>query len=118
MCSTTGDGTFAALETAIDHLLSDDIDVLPDGQRLDRLRAWTRIQNKVAAALSREVRAAENLQSAEHDGLKTMRSWLRTHTRIPDPAAKRMIEIGRALASLPATEAAFAAGAIGADQVA
>src|SRR3712207_4670734 len=47
-----------------------------------------------------------------------MRSWLRTHTRIPDPAAKRLIDTGRALESLPAAEAAFTAGTIGADQLA
>ncbi len=47
-----------------------------------------------------------------------MRSWLRTHTRIGDLAAKRVLENGRALESLPAAEAAFAAGRIGAEQVA
>src|SRR3954451_24636352 len=118
MCSTPGDGAFAALEAAVDQVLAGDIDGLPDGERLDRVRAWTRLQNKVAAALTREVRAAENHQSAEHDGLKSMRSWLRTHTRLPDPAARRLIDTGRALSALPAAEAAFVSGLIGSDQVA
>src|SRR4051812_10101211 len=117
MCSTPGDGAFVALEAAVDQVLAGDIDGLPDGERLDRVRAWTRIQNKVAAALTREVRAAEHHQSSEHDGLKSMRSWLRTHTRLPDPAARRLIDTGRALSALPAAEAAFVSGLIGADQV-
>src|SRR3712207_5740744 len=117
MCSTSGD-VFTALEAAVDLLLVDDVDALSDAQRLERVRAWARIQNKVAAGLTREVRAAENHQSAESDGLGSMRSWLRTHTRIPDPVAKRLIETGRALQSLPVAEAAFTAGAIGAEQVA
>src|SRR3954469_11575051 len=117
MCSITGGGAFAALEAAVDQLLTGDIDGLSDGERLGRVRAWARIQNKVAAALTREVRAAENHRSAEHDGLKSIRSWLRTHTRLPDPAARRLIDTGRALSALPAAEAAFTAGVLGADQV-
>src|SRR5688572_8828871 len=115
MCSTAA-SAFAVLEAAVDALLAGDLDALSDGERLDRVRAWALVQNKVAAGLTREVRAAENHRSAEYDGLKTMRSWLRTHTRIPDGAAKRLLETGRALQSLPAVEAAFAAGSIGAEQ--
>src|SRR3954469_21654043 len=116
MCSITGGGAFAALEAAVDQLLTGDIDGLSDGERLGRVRAWARIQNKVAAALTREVRAAEHHQSSEHDGLKSMRSWLRTHTRLPDPAARRLIDTGRALSALPAAEAAFVSGLIGPHQ--
>src|SRR5688500_20024832 len=118
MCSTSADDGMAVLEAAVDRLLAEDVEGLSDAQRLERVRAWSRIQNKVAAGLTREVRAAENHQSAEHDGLGSMRSWLRTHTRIPDPAAQRLIDTGRALESLPVAEAAFAAGTIGAEQVA
>jgi hypothetical protein len=117
MRSTSSGDAFLALEAAVDALLAEDVDGLSDAQRLDRVRAWARLQNKVAAGLTREVRAAESHQSAEHDGLKSMRSWLRTHTRIPDGAAKRLLDTGRALESLPAAEAAFAAGRIGAEQV-
>src|SRR5215210_610049 len=118
MRSTAGDDALAALEVEVDTLLAEDVDGLSDAERLDRVRAWARVQNKVVAALTRGVRAAENHQSAEYDGLKSMRSWLRTHTRIPDGAARRLVETGRALEHLPATEAAFTAGAIGAEQVA
>src|SRR4051794_2144086 len=118
MCSTSAGDTLAALEAAVDLLLADDIGGLSDAERLERVRGWSRIQDKVAAGLTREVRAAENHQSAEHDGLGSMRSWLRTHTRLSDRSAKGLIENGRALEWLPAAEAAFTAGAIGAEQVA
>ena len=118
MRSTAADSAFRALEAAVDELLTEDVDALSDAERLQRVRLWARLQNKVAAGLTREVRAAENHQSAEHDGLTTMRSWLRTHSRIPDAAAKRLIDTGRALESLPAAERAFAAGEVSADAVA
>src|SRR4051812_2837023 len=118
MCSTAVGSALGALEAAVDAVLAEDVEVLSDAQRLERVRAGARIQNKVAAGLTGEVRAAENRQSAEYDGLKTMRSWLRSHTRIPDRMATRLIENGRALRFLPATQEAFRAGRIGAEQVA
>src|SRR5215210_5018145 len=117
MCSTAVDGALTALETALDAVAADASPV-GDQAQLDRVRRLATASNRLAAQLIRSVRAAENRQSAEHDGLKSMRSWLRTHTRIPDGAAKRLVETGRALEHLPATEAAFTAGAIGAEQVA
>jgi hypothetical protein len=92
-------------------------DGLSDGELLEHVKDLVAEQNRIAARLTSAVRAAENRQSAEHDGLKTMRSWLRTHTRVSDRAAKQVIDSGPALESLPVTQAAFAAGAIGAEQV-
>jgi hypothetical protein len=97
---------------------TDELDGLSDGELLEHVKDLVARQNRIAARLTSAVRAAENRQSAEHDGLKSMRSWLRTHTRVSDRAAKQVIETGRALESLPATDAAFAAGTIGAEQVA
>ena len=111
-------GPLEGLEAAVDALLAEDVEGSSDGERLERVRAWVRLQNKVAAGLTREVRAAEVRQSAEYDGLATMRSWLRSHTLMPDGAAKRLLDTGRALESLPATGSAFATGRISADQVA
>ncbi len=74
MCSTSGGDALAALEAAVDALLAEHVEGLSHAQRLERVRAWSRVQNKVAAGLTREVRAAENHQSAEHDGLGSMRS--------------------------------------------
>src|SRR5829696_5402881 len=117
MCSIATGNALAALEAALDALAAEE-PAVDDATRLDLVRRLAAARNRLDAQLTRSVRDAENHQSAEHDGLKTMRSWLRTHTRIPDPAAKRLIDTGRALESLPATEAAFAGGAIGAEQVA
>src|SRR4051794_38665081 len=108
----SGAHAFTALEAAVDELLAEDIDALPDAERLDRVKAWARIQNKVAAALTREVRAAEHHQSSEHDGLKSMGSWLRTHTRLCGAAINGMTRQGRGLAHLPAVAAGFTAGQI------
>src|SRR5215213_11698033 len=117
MCSTSADGALGALEAALDALAAVDLPV-DDGARLDRVRRLVTASHRLAAELTRSVRDAENHQSAEHDGLKSMRSWLRGHTLLPDAAAKRLIDGGRALEVLPATEAAFTAGRIGVEQVA
>ncbi len=106
------------LQSALDGLAADDLFLLGDAELLDRTAELVRARNRIDAELTRTVRRAEAIQAPERDGLKTMRSWLRSHTRIPDGAAKRLIDTGRALESLPAAEAAFAAGAIGAEQVA
>ena len=106
------------LQSALDGLAADDLFLLGDADLLDRTAELVRARNRIDAELTRTVRRAEAIQAPEHDGLKSMRSWLRTHTRIPDGVAKRLIDTGRALAVLPTAEAAFAAGSIGAEQVA
>src|SRR3954447_26674720 len=116
MCSTAADDALGALEAALDALVAEDAAV-DDATRLDRVRRLSAARNRLDPQLTGAVRDAENHQSSEHDGLKSMRSWLRTHTRLPDPAARRLIDTGRALSALPAVEAAFTAGLIGADQV-
>jgi hypothetical protein len=70
------------------------------------------------ALLTRVVRKADVIQAPEHDGLKSMQSWLRGHARISAGEARRLIRNGRALEQLPAVAAAYAAGAVTAEQVA
>src|SRR3954452_17509929 len=106
-----------ALDAALDAMAAED-PAVDDATRLNRVRRLSAARNRLDAQLTGAVRDAENHQSSEHDGLKSMRSWLRTHTRLPDPAARRLIDTGRALSALPAAEAAFVSGLIGADQVA
>src|SRR3954468_6312818 len=110
MCSTGADDALMALEAALDALAAED-PVVDDATRLGRVRRLATARHRLDAQLTGAVRDAENHQSSEHDGLTSMRSWLRTHTRLPDPAARRLIDTGRALSALPAAEAAFAAGA-------
>src|SRR4051794_38965996 len=117
MCSTGADDALMALEAALDAMAAED-PAVDDATRLGRVRRLSAARNRLDAQLTGAVRDAENHQSSEHDGLKSMRSWLRTHTRLPDPAARRLIDTGRALSALPAAEAAFVSGLIGADQVA
>ena len=103
MCSTLPDG---------------DLDGLTDGELLEHIGSLVAEQNRVAARLARAVRAAECRQAAERDGLRSMRSWLRTHTRLSERTAKQVVDTGRALPSLPAAAAAFTAGELTAEQVA
>ena len=117
MRSTAADDALASLEAALDAVAADE-SPFDDAARLDRVRRLATARNRLDAQLTFAVRTAENAQSAEHDGLRTMRSWLRTHTRISDRAARQLLETGRALEALPATAAAFGAGVIGAEQVA
>ncbi|SHN87150.1 HNH endonuclease, partial [Geodermatophilus obscurus] len=54
--------------------------------------------------------------AAEVDGLKSMGSWLRGHGHLSTAEAARVVRTGRALQHLPGMTAAFAAGAVTAEQ--
>ena len=69
------------------------------------------------AELARTVRRAELAQASEHDGLKSMKSWLRTHARQSASAVIGLVKAGRVQDTLPAMAAACAAGLVTADQV-
>src|SRR3982751_6553695 len=73
--------------------------------------------NRVQAELARTVRAAELAQAPEHDGLRSMPSWLKGHGRLSGRAAKTAVRTGRVLEQLPAVAAGSAAGVISAEQV-
>src|SRR3954452_6101510 len=51
-------------------------------QVLDRTAALLAAKNMLDAELARTVREGELTQAADHDGLKTMASWLRGHARL------------------------------------
>ncbi|MGY1747512.1 DUF222 domain-containing protein [Blastococcus sp. SYSU D00695] len=90
---------------------------LPDGVLLAEVAALVAQSHRLAARLTAAVRAADARGACEHDGLPTMAAWLRTHTGLRHDSAAALVRRGRALESLPATAAAFAAGTIGVDQV-
>ena len=102
MCSTSADG---------------DLDGLSDGELLEHVGSLVAEQNRLSARLARAVRRAENRQASEHDGLRTMSAWLRTHTRLSGPAILGLVRQGRAMEHLPAVEAAYLAGGITGDSV-
>jgi hypothetical protein len=106
------------LQSALDALAAEDLHVLVARQILDRTAQLIRARNRIDAELARTVRVGDLTQAAEHDGLKTMRSWLRGHPRLSPAVAGQIVRTGRVLEHLPAVAAAFADGAVTAEQVA
>ena len=105
------------LEAALDALAAEDLDGVGGPGLLDRTARLTRAVNRATAELTRTVRRADAVQAAEHDGHASMRPWLRNHLRLSAREAGRLVRNGRALEALPAVAAAFAAGAVTAEQV-
>ncbi|HZB18653.1 MAG TPA: DUF222 domain-containing protein, partial [Blastococcus sp.] len=105
------------LETALDTVGAEDLDALTGPGLLDRTARLARLVNRATAELTRTVRRADAVQAAEHDGHASMRPWLRNHVRLSAREASRLVCNGRALEALPAVAAAFAAGAVTAEQV-
>ncbi|WP_138735641.1 HNH endonuclease signature motif containing protein [Modestobacter excelsi] len=106
------------LQSALDALAAEDLFALPPGAVLDRATLLLTVVNRATAELTRTVRHADRTQAAEHDGTKTVASWLRGHGHLTAGEAGRLVRSGRALEHLPATAAAFAAGTLTAAQVA
>jgi Domain of unknown function (DUF222) len=106
------------LQSTLDALAADDLHAMVAPQILDRTAQLIRARNRIDAELARTVRVGDLTQAPEHDGLKTMRSWLRGHGRLSPAAACQIVRAGRALEHLPAVAAAFADGVITAEQIA
>src|SRR4051794_17701076 len=104
--------------SALKALAADDLHGMAAPQLLDRTRLLVEARNGLDAELARTVRLGEVMQAPEHDGLKSMQSWLRGHCRLSNAAAGQLVRNGRALELLPAVAAAAAAGQVPADQVA
>ena len=104
----------ADLEQALDRLADDDLKSMFGPQVLDRSRRLLTAKNRLDAQLTGTVREGELTQASEHDGAKTMQSWLRGHGRLSDSAAHRLVAGGRALEHLPAVAAAFTDGRVSA----
>ncbi len=105
------------LSSALDALAAEDLHGMTASQLLDRTTELVRARNRIDAELARTVRRAEVTQAPEHDGLKTMASWLRGHVRLSPAAAAQLVRTGRALEQLPAVAAGCADGVITAEQV-
>jgi hypothetical protein len=108
-------GEFAS---ALDDFLAADLHAMVAPQLLDRTAELVRARNRIDAELARTVRVADLTQASEHDGLKTMRSWLRGHARLSPGAAAHVVSNGRVLERLPVVAAAFADGHLTGEQVA
>jgi hypothetical protein len=105
------------LQSTLDALAAEELKPMFGPQLLQRLAPLLQAQNRIAAEITRTVRECELTGAAEHDGLKTMQSWLRGHGHLAEAEAARVVAAGRALEHLPETAAAFAAGALTAGQV-
>ncbi|MFW3172207.1 endonuclease, partial [Geodermatophilus sp. CPCC 206100] len=79
------------LSSVLDTLAGGDLAGLGDGELLDRIAALVAARNRIEAELARTVRAADVRRAAEHDGLTTMRSWLRGHARLSAAEAGRVV---------------------------
>ncbi|MCF6745635.1 DUF222 domain-containing protein, partial [Blastococcus sp. KM273128] len=118
MCSTGVDGVVGRLVAALDDLSAERLDGAFGPQLIEQLGALLTASNRLAAQVARRVRECELTQAAEHDGHKTMASWLRGHARLSPGAAARLVSSGRALEALPAVAAAAGTGALPAEALA
>src|SRR4051794_19519394 len=95
-----------------------ELDGLTAAELLAETAALIAERNRIDARLARVARRAELTQAPEHDGLRSMPSWLKGHGRLSGRAAKAVVRTGRVLERLPAVAAGCAAGVISAEQVA
>src|ERR1700712_1205665 len=100
------------LQSALDALTVEDLHVLGADSVLDRTAFLVAARNRLDAELTRTVRHGDKTLAVEHDGLKSMRSWLIGHVRLPAPEASRIVRSGRLLEYFPALAAGVAGGPI------
>ncbi|MGY1704186.1 DUF222 domain-containing protein [Geodermatophilus sp. SYSU D00697] len=105
------------LRSALDGLAETDLDGLSDAALLDLVGELSTAANRVAAALTSVVRAADRRESHRHDGAVSMKAWLRGSCRLAPAEATAIVSAGRRLDQLPTTAAAFAAGQLTATHV-
>src|SRR5919205_125705 len=94
MCSDASGDTLIRLEADLERLSGQDLKRMFGPQVLDRGRRLLALKNRIDAELARTVREGELTQAAEHDGAKTMQSWLRGHGRLSAAAAHRLVVSG------------------------
>ena len=75
------------LLSALDALAAEDLHALFGPALLDRTAMLLTVVNRAQAELTRTVREADVMNASEHDGLKTMTSWLRGHGHLSPRAA-------------------------------
>jgi hypothetical protein len=118
MCSNDPSDALIDLERALDRVAGQDLKGMFGPQVLEWSRRLLTAKNRLDSQLARAVEEGEVTQASEHDGAKTMQSWLRGHGLLSSAAAHRLAVTGRALEHLPAVAAAFAAGRVTAEAVA
>jgi hypothetical protein len=109
-----GSECVSELRSALDDLASIDLDSMSDDALLDLAGELVTASNRVAAAVTTVVRAADRREAYRRDGAVSMKAWLRGSCRMAPEQATATVSTGRRLEQLPQTAAAFAAGEISA----
>lgn len=100
------------LRSALDGLADVDFGELSDAALLDLVADWSASANRITAALTSAVRAADRREAYATDGAVTMKAWLRGMCHLAPGEATAIVSTGRRLEQLPATAEAFASGEI------
>jgi len=102
------------LRSALDELAGIDLAELSAEALLDLTGELVTASNRIAAAMTSVVRAADKREAYRRDGAVSMKAWLRGSCRMAPELATATVSTGRRLEQLPETSAAFAAGEISA----
>ena len=102
------------LRSALDELAGIDLAELSADALLDLTGELVTASNRIAAAMTSVVRAADTREAYQRDGAVSMKAWLRGSCRMAPDLATATVSTGRRLEQLPETSAAFAAGDISA----
>src|SRR5438309_7333818 len=77
MCSSNPGDALADLERALDRVAGQDLKGMFGPQVLEWSRRLLTAKNRLDSQVARAVGEGELTQASEHDGAKTMQSWLR-----------------------------------------
>ena len=102
------------LAAALDALCHDDPVALADGETI---RALHRQLERLNAATTRATAAFDAGRAWEADGARSAAAWVAGRCHLPVTAARRRVQLGRALRNMPSVETAWVAGDIGEAQV-
>jgi hypothetical protein len=103
------------LRSVVDQVCGTEPQALADGESVVELH---RCLARLEAATTRATAAFDAGGEWASDGARTAAAWVAGRCRLPASSARRRVRLGRALRHLPATEAAWLAGAVGEAQVA
>ena len=101
---------FECVASSIDEVLRGGPSPHPCGAHVDALQ---RQRDRLDYAMATEVAAFDRDRAWSVDGAYNAVTWIATTLRIPRREADTLVRVGRALAEMPATAAAWAAGDIG-----
>ena len=89
------------LRSALDGLTGIDLAALPDDALLDLVGELSTAANRVAAAMTSAVRAADRRGAYRRDGAVSMKGWLRGSCRLAPAEATAVVSTERRLEQLP-----------------